>query len=37
MLGGEEQYMYGMLGHDGFPTQNYMEYKQTAADLKKLS
>ena len=37
MLGGEEQYMYGMLGHDGYPTQNYKEYKQTAADLKKLS
>lgn len=37
MLGGEEQYMYGMLGHDGIPTENYLEYKQTAADIKKLS
>ena len=36
MLGGEEQYLYGILGHDGFPSQNYLEYKQIARDMKKL-
>lgn len=36
MLGGEEQYLYGMLGHDGIPGPNYEEYKQTAKDFKKL-
>lgn len=36
MLGGEEQYLYGMLSHDGRPTQNYYEYCRIAADMKKL-
>lgn len=36
MLGGEEQYLYGILSHDGVPTQNYQEYKQIASDMKKL-
>jgi beta-galactosidase len=36
MLAGEEQFLYGILGHDGLPTQNYREYKQLASDLKKL-
>lgn len=36
MLGGEEQYLYGMLGHDGIPGLNYEEYRQTAGDFKKL-
>lgn len=36
MLGGEEQYLHGMLGHDGIPGQNYEEYKETAKDFKKL-
>jgi beta-galactosidase len=36
MLAGEEQFLYGLLGHDGVPSQNYEEYKQLAADFKKL-
>lgn len=36
MLGGEEQYLYGMVGHDGIPGPNYDEYKETAGDFKKL-
>jgi len=36
MFGREEQYHYGMLGHDGVPGKNYEEYKQTANDVKKL-
>lgn len=36
MLGGEEQYLYGMLGHDGIPGPNYEEYRQTASDFHKL-
>lgn len=36
MLAGEEQYLCGILGHDGLPTVNYREYKQIAADMKKL-
>lgn len=36
MLGGEEQYYHGMLGHDGIPTPNYTAFKQIAADMKKL-
>lgn len=37
MLGGEEQYLYGMLDHDGTPNPNYREYKQIASDMQKLS
>lgn len=36
MLGGEEQYLYGMLGHDGVPGANYEEYRQVVRDFKKL-
>lgn len=36
MLCGEEQYLFGMLSHDGMPTQNYREYQQIAQDIKKL-
>lgn len=36
MLGGEEQYYHGMLGHDGIPTPNYSAFVQVAADFKKL-
>lgn len=36
MLGGEEQYLYGLLSHDGVPTVNYREYGQIAAYMKKL-
>lgn len=36
MYAGEEQYYFGILGHDGYPTHNYTEYKQIAADMKKL-
>ncbi len=36
MLGGEEQFLYGLLSHDGVPTANYREYQQIAADMKKL-
>lgn len=36
MFGGEEQYLFGMLGHDGVPGPNYEEYKQTAMDFRKL-
>lgn len=36
MLAGEEQYLSGILGHDGLPTVNYKEYRQIAADMNKL-
>lgn len=36
MLAGEEQYLCGMLGHDGLPTVNYQEYKEIASYMKKL-
>lgn len=36
MRAGEEQYYHGILGHDGYPTHNYTELKQIAADMKKL-
>jgi beta-galactosidase len=36
MLGGEEQFLFGMLDHDGTPGPLYHEYAQAAADLKKL-
>lgn len=37
MLGGEEQYFYGMLDHDGTPNSNYREFQKIASDLRKLS
>lgn len=36
MYSGEEQFYYGLLGHDGLPSPNYEEFKRAAADLKKL-
>ncbi|MDR1902272.1 MAG: hypothetical protein LBQ88_08350, partial [Treponema sp.] len=27
MLAGEEQFLYGIIGHDGIPTKNYDEYR----------
>lgn len=36
MLAGEEQYLCGIIGHDGFPTINYREYKEIASYMKKL-
>lgn len=36
MLGGEEQYYHGIIGHDGIPTPNYIAFQQIAADFKKL-
>lgn len=37
MLGGEEQFHHGVLGHDGLPTPNYYELQKAAEDLKNLS
>lgn len=36
MLAGEEQYLCGILGHDGEPTVNYREYQEIARYMKKL-
>lgn len=36
MLGGEEQYLCGILGHDGIPTVNYREYREIADIMHKL-
>lgn len=36
MLGGEEQYLYGLLDHDGEPSRKYFEFKQIASEFKKL-
>ena len=36
MLAGEEQYLCGIIGHDGLPTVNYREYQEIAAYMKKL-
>lgn len=36
MTAGEEQYLEGLVGHDGIPSVNYKEYKWIAQDLKKL-
>lgn len=36
MLGGKEQYHYGLLGHDGMPLPNYYDYMRIASDYKKL-
>lgn len=36
MLGGEEQFYHGILGHDGIPTPNYDAFQAIAADFKKL-
>lgn len=36
MLAGEEQYLCGILGHDGIPTVNYQEYQEIARYMQKL-
>lgn len=36
MLGGEEQFFHGMVGHDGLPTPVYHEYVRIARDFRKL-
>lgn len=36
MLGGEEQFYFGMLRHDGTPSPNYTEFAQIASIMKKL-
>jgi Beta-galactosidase len=36
MLAGEEQYLCGIVGHDGLPTVNYREYMEIAAYMDKL-
>lgn len=36
MLGGEEQFLSGLLGHDGIPTANYNEYVKISEDISKL-
>ncbi|MFV0504488.1 MAG: beta-galactosidase [Lachnospirales bacterium] len=37
MLGGEEQFLFGLLGHDGIPGPMYYEYQKIATDMNKLS
>lgn len=36
MLSGEEQFLYGLLNHDGMPNANYREYTEIAEAFKKL-
>lgn len=36
MPNGEEQFLYGMLDHDGVPNKNFEEYVWIASDFKKL-
>jgi len=36
MLGGEEQFFHGLIGHDGLPTPVYHEYAHIARDFRKL-
>ena len=36
MLGGEEQFFHGMVGHDGVPGPAYHEYARMARDFRKL-
>ena len=37
MLGGEEQYLYGLLDHDGLPGRKLDEFRQFAGELGQLS
>ena len=37
MLGGEEQYLFGLLDHDGLPSRKYDEFKTIAEDYRLLS
>jgi beta-galactosidase len=36
MLGGEEQYLFGLLDHDGFPGRKYDEWKRVAQEFERL-
>lgn len=36
MLGGEEQYFFGLVDHDGIPGRKYYEFKQLAEEFKEL-
>lgn len=36
MLGGEEQYFFGLVDHDGIPGRKYYEFKQIAEEFKEL-
>ena len=36
MLNGEEEFITGLLGHDGYPTPNFDEYRHMAEDFRKL-
>jgi beta-galactosidase len=36
MLGGEEQYLFGLLDHDGLPGRKLEEYRQFANEMEKL-
>jgi beta-galactosidase len=36
MLGGEEQYWFGLLDHDGEPGRKYFEFKQIAEEFQKI-
>lgn len=36
MLGGEEQYLFGLLDHDGVPGRKYDEFKQVAEEFQKI-
>lgn len=36
MYGGKEQFYHGVLGHDGYPTQNYEDLKHLARDYRRL-
>ncbi len=36
MLNGEEEFLGGLLGHDGYPTPNLTEYQRIAADFARL-
>lgn len=36
MYGGEEQFLYGLLDHDGEPNVNFEELRRTARDFRKL-
>jgi len=37
MLGGEEQYLFGLLDHDGLPGRKFDEFRQFGHEMKKLS
>ena len=37
MLGGEEQYLFGLVNHSGIPSKKYYEFKQIADEFEKLN